>query len=49
MTGVSANGDVSVFNAKQLGQRMVDSMTGAVDRLIFDNCLMLREYHKKPF
>ena len=46
MTGVSANGDVSVFNAKQLGQRMVDSMTGTVDRFIFDNCLMLRSPQK---
>ena len=28
MTGVNANGDVDVFNAKQIGQKMVDSTSG---------------------
>ena len=28
ITGVNANGDVNVFNAKIIGQKIVDSMTG---------------------
>ena len=28
MTGVNANGDVDVFNQKQIGQKMVESTSG---------------------
>ena len=28
MTGVNANGDVNVFNAKNIGEKIIDSMTG---------------------
>ena len=47
MTGVNSNGDVDVFNAKQIGQKMVDSMTGnTVARFMFDDSLMLRAPQK---
>ena len=47
MTGVNSNGDVDVFNEKQIGQKMVDSMTGnTVARFMFDDSLMLRAPQK---
>ena len=34
MTGVNANGDVDVFDQKQIGQKMVDSTSGVYSRSI---------------